>query len=194
MNGRHCPLSSPLLPLLSVHFILLLCPHLYCLFIVVLVCLCFLWGHPFMTSTRRGGRVRLRWMHVDGRKGVISMWSSTLKIRIRVCSDTILSSCHASFFSKRNWSLDGIKSGKLYATSTSTRRVHLMTLWAHVDRERGSKTRFSWGRHKWMTPFPSNLACNALCRILSTDILLQCPNNRSLRWTTLSKAEQKFWL
>src|SRR6218665_2507318 len=26
-------------------------------------------GHPFMTSTRRGEGVRLRWMHVDGGKG-----------------------------------------------------------------------------------------------------------------------------
>src|SRR6218665_3247592 len=130
-----------------------------------------LWPSIYDVHTE-GGRVRLRWMHVDGRKGVISMWSSTQKIRIRVCSDTILSSCHASFFSKRNWSLDGIKSGKLYATSTSTRGVQLMTLCAHVHTERGSKTRFSWGRHKWMTLFPSNRAGNALCRILLTDILL----------------------
>ena len=33
------PLSSPLLSLMSI--ILILCPHLYCLAIVVLVCLCF---------------------------------------------------------------------------------------------------------------------------------------------------------
>ena len=36
-------------------------------------------GHPFMTSTRRGG-VRLRWTHAD-RGGVSPIWTSTQKIR-----------------------------------------------------------------------------------------------------------------
>jgi len=36
-------------------------------------------GHPFMTSTRRGG-ARLRWTHADG-VGVSSMWTSIQKIR-----------------------------------------------------------------------------------------------------------------
>ena len=28
------------------------------------------WGHPFMTPTRRGEVVRFRWMHVDGGRRV----------------------------------------------------------------------------------------------------------------------------
>src|SRR6218665_3026585 len=41
-------------------------------------------GHPFMTSTRRGEGVRLRWTHVDGGRGSSPMWTSTQKIKIRV--------------------------------------------------------------------------------------------------------------
>src|SRR6218665_1847777 len=41
-------------------------------------------GHPFMTSTRRGEGVRLRWTHVDGGRGSRAMWTSTQKIKIRV--------------------------------------------------------------------------------------------------------------
>src|SRR6218665_2593560 len=41
-------------------------------------------GHPFMTSTRRGEEVRLRWTHVDGGRGSSPMWTSTQKIKIRV--------------------------------------------------------------------------------------------------------------
>jgi len=42
-------------------------------------------GHPFITSTRRGEGVRLRWTHVDGGRGGSSpMWTSTQKIIIRV--------------------------------------------------------------------------------------------------------------
>src|SRR6218665_475686 len=38
-----------------------------------------IWGHPFMTSTRRG--VRRRWTHVDRGRGRSSpMWTSTQKI------------------------------------------------------------------------------------------------------------------
>src|SRR6218665_581946 len=40
-------------------------------------------GHPFMTSTRRGKGVRLRWTHVEG-KGSSPMWTSTQKIKIRI--------------------------------------------------------------------------------------------------------------
>src|SRR6218665_1555450 len=32
-------------------------------------CFSEVWGHPFMTSTRRGRRVRLRWTHVNGEGG-----------------------------------------------------------------------------------------------------------------------------
>src|SRR6218665_2473037 len=39
-------------------------------------------GHPFMTSTRRGEGVRLRWTHVDGGGGSSPMWTSTQKIRV----------------------------------------------------------------------------------------------------------------
>ena len=39
-------------------------------------------GHPFMTSTRRGEGIGLRWTHVDGGR-VSSMWTSTQKIKIR---------------------------------------------------------------------------------------------------------------
>jgi len=48
------------------------------------------WGHPFMTSTRRG--VRLRWTHVDRGRGSSPMWTSTQKIEF---TDVILSSFHA---------------------------------------------------------------------------------------------------
>src|SRR6218665_100836 len=41
-------------------------------------------GHPFMTSTRRGTGVMLRWTHVDGGGGSSPMWTSTQKIKIRV--------------------------------------------------------------------------------------------------------------
>ena len=41
-------------------------------------------GHPFMTSTRMGEGVRLRWTHVDGGRGSSAMWASTQKIKIRV--------------------------------------------------------------------------------------------------------------
>jgi len=39
-------------------------------------------GHPFMPSTRRGGKgFRLIWMPANGRERVSSMWTSTQKIR-----------------------------------------------------------------------------------------------------------------
>ena len=44
----------------------------------------FVRGHPFMTSTRRGEGVRLRWTHVNGGRGSSPMWTSTQKIKIRV--------------------------------------------------------------------------------------------------------------
>src|SRR6218665_2766817 len=50
----------------------------------LLCALVLLRGHPFMTSTRRGEGVRLRWTHVDGGRGSSPMWTSTQKIKIRV--------------------------------------------------------------------------------------------------------------
>src|SRR6218665_1791975 len=51
-------------------------------------------GHPFMTSTRRGEGVRLRWTSAGGGgRGSSPMWTSTQKIKIRVHR------CHTVFFS-----------------------------------------------------------------------------------------------
>src|SRR6218665_2613203 len=50
-------------------------------------------GLPFMTSTRRGEGIRLRWTHVDGGRGFSPMWTSTQKIKIRAHR------CHTVFFS-----------------------------------------------------------------------------------------------
>ena len=62
-------------------------------------------GHPFMTSTRRG--VRLRWTHVDGGEGSSPMWTSTQKIKIRVhWCHTVFSCKEVGVFFARISSLD----------------------------------------------------------------------------------------
>ena len=53
-------------------------------------------GHPFMTSTRRGDR--LRWTHVDG-GGSNPMWTFTQKIK----NSTLMSSC--LLLMQRSWCL-----------------------------------------------------------------------------------------
>src|SRR6218665_574805 len=65
-------------------------------------------GHPFMTSTRRGEGVRLRWTHVDGGRGSSPMWTSTQKIKIRVhLRHTVFLSCkEVGVFFNRISSLD----------------------------------------------------------------------------------------
>src|SRR6218665_549220 len=68
-------------------------------------------GHPFMTSTRRGG-VRLRWTHVDGGRDPAPCGRPHRKLKLE-STDVIQSSSHAkklaSFFTRFS-SLDGIKS------------------------------------------------------------------------------------
>ena|SRR6218665_2438322 len=66
------------------------------------------WGHPFMTSTRRGRGVRLRWTHVDGGRGSSPMWTSTHKLKIRVhWRHTVFFSCkEVGIFFTRISSLD----------------------------------------------------------------------------------------
>src|SRR6218665_1887647 len=52
-------------------------------------------GHPFMTSTRRGEGVRLRWTHVDGgRGGPAPCGRPHIKLKLESI-DVILSSSHA---------------------------------------------------------------------------------------------------
>ena len=51
-------------------------------------------GHPFMTSTRKGRGVRLRWTHADGEGAVGSTWTSTEQI-FKLEPTVILSSFHA---------------------------------------------------------------------------------------------------
>ena len=59
------------------------------------------WGHPFMMSTRRGERVRLRWTHVDGGPAPCGRPHRKLKLE---SNDVILSSSLAkklaSFFTR----------------------------------------------------------------------------------------------
>src|SRR6218665_3566566 len=51
-------------------------------------------GHPFMTSTRRGREVRLRWTHVDGGGGPGPCGRPHRKLKLE-STDIILSSSHA---------------------------------------------------------------------------------------------------
>src|SRR6218665_2228429 len=64
---------------------------------VFLNCLSFdtsLRGHPFMTSTRKGGGVRLRSTHVDGGGGLAPCGRPHRKLKLE-STDVILSSSHA---------------------------------------------------------------------------------------------------
>ena len=60
-------------------------------------------GHPFMTSTRRGEGVRLRWTHVDGEGGPAPCGRPHRKLKLE-STDGILSSSRAkklaSFFTR----------------------------------------------------------------------------------------------
>src|SRR6218665_2589366 len=51
-------------------------------------------GHPFMTSTRRGEGVGLRWTHVDGGRGPAPCGRPHRKLKLE-STDFILSSSHA---------------------------------------------------------------------------------------------------
>src|SRR6218665_1323365 len=53
-------------------------------------------GHQFMTSTRRG--VRLRWLHVDGGGVVSSVWTSSCPHKKLETTDIILPSSHTKKF------------------------------------------------------------------------------------------------
>ena len=54
-----------------------------------------IWGHPFMTSTRRGRGIRLMWTHVDrGMGGSAPCGRPHRKLKLE-CTDVILSSFHA---------------------------------------------------------------------------------------------------
>ena len=59
-------------------------------------------GNPFMTSTRRGREVRLRWTHVGGERGGQAPCGSPHRNLKLESTDVILSSSHArklaSFF------------------------------------------------------------------------------------------------
>ena len=52
-------------------------------------------GHPFMTSTRRGEGVRLRWTHVDGARGGPAACGRPHRNLKLEPTDVILSSSHA---------------------------------------------------------------------------------------------------
>src|SRR6218665_1569694 len=67
-------------------------------------------GHPFMTSTRRGEGVGLRWTHVDGGSGSPAPCGRPYRKLKLESTDVILSSSHArklaSFLSQfRLWTL-----------------------------------------------------------------------------------------
>src|SRR6218665_2422777 len=51
-------------------------------------------GHPFMTSTRRGQRVRLQWTQVDGGGGPAPCGRPHRNLKLE-STDVILSSSHA---------------------------------------------------------------------------------------------------
>src|SRR6218665_879769 len=92
-------------------------------------------GHPFMTSTRRGEGVRLRWTHVDGGGGQAPCGRSHRKLKLESI-DVILSSSHAkklaSFLPEfRLWTEKQVKIFR---------------------RHEGVKDVIFCGRHKWMAP------------------------------------------
>src|SRR6218665_1065188 len=51
-------------------------------------------GHPYMTSTRRGEGVRLKWKHVDGGRGQNPSGRPHRKLKLE-STDAILFSSHA---------------------------------------------------------------------------------------------------
>src|SRR6218665_260319 len=119
-----------------------------------------LWGHPFMTSTWRGSDQCGR-----GRgSGACGRPHRELKNVRDLC-------VKIEFFMKRLKKSSEILARMKYRKFSghipkirkiNVRRGHFLDgMWtstrgggqAHVDRWKGSKTRFSCGRHKWMAPF-----------------------------------------
>jgi len=77
-----------------------------------------IWGHPFMTSTRRGEREVKAQVDACGRgRGLSPMWTSTQKMKIRVhWRYPVFFSCkEVGVFFTRISSLDGIKTGTFSA-------------------------------------------------------------------------------
>src|SRR6218665_1851151 len=62
-----------------------------------------IWGHPFMTSTRREEGVRLRWTHVDGGGGPAPCGHPHRKLKLE--STDVIGLGYCLLLMQRSWRL-----------------------------------------------------------------------------------------